>query len=256
MFQPTPLPSMFIPRVLKNPPIREAIFTITFKDPVAPEKLNEFLNTPFVKSKFPAAVPGYKINITHTQKPTLQASTSDDGFSLKQAGDINKRLIQVKSTYLSYHNLTTYDGWDVMIGELRSLWTEFCTAVGKGLLAEVKVRNINNINLPLPLNQGFREYITLAPQIPPGINPNLNGFFIQIQTSNPSKNLQAIITEALLGIDNSHKVVNLLLDITVFKKGVFNCNEEEMWNAFNELREYKDALFFSTITPKTEQQFN
>ena len=246
--------NMFTPRKLDKPPIREAIFTIAFKDNILPDVLGNFLKTDFIKKNFPSSVPGYQVDITAASL-NVTASKILDGFTLKPVEKIN-RLIQVKRTFLSYHNLSKYDGWELMISELKTLWAEFCKSVGKSQVSEVRVRNINHITLPLPTGTKLKEYIRLLPSVPEGINPKLANFFIQINTSNPEKGLQATVSESILGFNQMQEQIDILLDITVFKKGTFNCNEQEMWDGFESIREYKDDIFFKCITPKTEKLFN
>jgi len=247
---------MFIPRNLKNPPIREAIFSITFKDAIPQAKLDQFLGSDFIKNSFPTKTPGFAVNITASKnQPNIVTTGKVDGFILKPK-DGKARLIHVRPTFISYHNLEKYDGWDIVINELKILWSEFCTSVGVIQLSEIKVRNINQILLPLPLSTGFKEYIRLLPVVPEGINPSLGNFFIQINTVDKAKQLNATISEKILGVDQNNKKLNLLLDITVFKKDIFECDKSKMWESFNDLREYKDDLFFKCITPKTESLFN
>jgi uncharacterized protein (TIGR04255 family) len=247
---------MFIPRKLQNPPIREAIFSITFKDAIAQENLNLFLQSDFSKTFIINSTPSFSVNITPSKnQPNVVTTNKIEGFVLKPK-DGKNRLIHIRPTFISYHNLEKYDGWDIMINELKELWSEFCKSIGTPHPSEVKVRNINQILLPLPFQLGFKEYIKLLPSVPEGINPIVDNFFIQINTSNKEKKLNAVISEKILKVDKTKAELSLLLDVTVFKKSSFECDKKEMWDSFTDLREYKDDLFFNCITKKTEDLFN
>lgn len=247
----------FTPRILKNPPIKEAIYTITFKEPIPQEKLNSFLESKFVKLNFPVIRHGLKVGISISQGDVSIPGTSTEGYTLRpEINSRRNRLIHVRPTFLSYHNLAKYDGWTTMITELKDLWSEFCLSVGVGILSDVRVRNINNIDIPLPLEKGFKEYLQLLPVVPPGINPSIENFFIQLNTGNQNKTLKATISETIARYDQTRRIVTLLLDIAVYKKDQFVCSENKMWQAFDELRQFKDDIFFSCITDKTLQIFD
>lgn len=244
-------------KILKKPPIQEAIFIIAFKEAVANEQLDLFKQTDLVKRDFPDMSPGFVFEISNQSNAPAQITTShkQEGYVLRSSRE-KKRLVQVRPTHLSYHNLTKYDGWETMIGELKALWSEFCTSVGENELSQLSVRYINHLKLPLPFEKGFIDYVTMVPQIPPGISPALGSFFLQVNIPEPENNLQSIITETVLGTDQGKNELNFLIDLNVTKTGPFECNKEEMWNAFDFIRDRKDDIFFKCITPKAENLFN
>lgn len=243
-------------KLLNNPPIQEAIFVITFKEPIPASSLESFKETEFVQKKFPIAHKGVVIDIEIGAFPVSDKAAvqkhKNEGYLLKSP-EIPNRLIQVQTTHLSYHNLTKYDGWESMISELKELWQVFCGSVGKNMLSQLGVRYINNIKLPLPFvpGHGLQDYTKFLPGIPKTVTTSIDNFFIQIKFG--EKGLRAEITETVLGVKDDK--LSLILDLNVFKKGDFLCNESDMWDSFNELREYKNKVFFNCITEKTENLF-
>lgn len=239
----------------KNPPIKEAIFGITFKEPVEQSRLAQFPQTDFVKERFPKVMPGMMLEVLADEKTSeLKTAQKPAGYQLRSARE-NDRLLEIKATQLTYHNLTKYEGWEVMIAELKQLWSEFCRSVGQTQLSQLSVRYINHIELPLPLEQGFGEYIRLLPQVPEGISPTLNNFFLQIHVP-LTENIGATVTETILGPHSSGGKLNFLLDLTVVKSGSFACDTSDMWTAFSELRTNKNELFRNCITDKTMKIFD
>lgn len=239
----------------KSPPIKEAIFGITFKEAVEGYRLTQFLNTDIVKERFPNIIPGMMLEVSADEKTAgIKTAHKPAGYQLRSANE-NSRLLDIKPTQLTYHNLTKYDGWDVMIEELKGLWSAFCLSVGKTQLSQLSVRYINHIMLPLPMSNGFGEYIKLLPQVPEGISPTLNNFFLQINIP-VADDAHATATETILGPQPGGNKLDFLLDLIVVKNGNFDCNETEMWDAFIELRAHKNNLFSSCITEKTKELFS
>ena len=248
----------------KNPPIKEAIFAISFKEVIPQESLNLFIKNEFIKKNFPIYQPGIVVEVTNKQKPnqtetdiTKAVSTNhkQEGYLLR-GEDGSNRLVQINPTSLSYHTFNKYTGWESMFNELQKIWVEFCKSVSKTMISQISVRYINHIRLPFPLKNGIQNYIKLLPQIPDGINPKLNNFFIQIHVPNGKNSFQGVITETLLSTDSKKEMLIVLLDISVVEQKDFNCDEQAIWTTFNQIREFKNELFSSCITEETKELFN
>lgn len=245
-----------------NPPIKEAIFVIYFKEAIEAEKLNLFRQTDFVKAVFPNYNPTFTVEVTNKKsvdlkgvKPVFATSHKEEGYTLQGEKGLNK-LIQVLPTHISYHNFNRYAGWEVMYAELQNIWSDFCSSIGKIEVSRISVRYINQLLLPLPFKNGFSDYIKLLPQIPEGINPSLNSFFLQIDVPCGKNEMQGIITETLLPNTQSSDKLNFLIDLTVLKAGKFDSESEEIWAWFTQIRDFKNDLFFSCITEEAKKLFN
>lgn len=246
----------------KNPPIKEAIFAIYFKEVVNAEQLNNFQNTDYVKKNYPIINPNFTLQVTNkgqinsnNTKPSFSTNHKQEGYTL-QCGSACNKSIQVTPTHISYHNFNKYAGWDTMYNELKEIWAEFCKSVGNNNLSRVSVRYINQIALPYPFKKGFADYIKLLPQIPDGMNKRVNNFFLQINVPDSNNEMQGVITETVLPVGENLSILNFLIDLTVLKEGKLECNGTEMWDSFTKIREFKNELFFSCITEETEKLFN
>jgi uncharacterized protein (TIGR04255 family) len=49
--------------------------------------------------------------------------------------------------------------------------------------------------------------------------------------------------------------VPLIFDIDVFREAAFDVKGEELWQAFEKLRDLKNNIFFKSITPKAKELF-
>jgi uncharacterized protein (TIGR04255 family) len=233
-------------RQLKNPPIKEAIINVSFKDVIAIDRMKGFCDDSFIKRNYPKRndLNNVEINFTGSEHT---AKTKAEGFILNCENACNKS-IQIKIGQLSFHNTNQYIGWDTFYDEFKTIWGIFCETVGQMDLINITVRYINQLQFELPLLNGFGEYLTLLPVIPEGISKSLNSFFIQINVPSEDNSMTGIITETF-GTLPTNKV-QVILDLIVSKGQNVVCNSEDMWNSFKNIRDFKNHLFFCSLTDK------
>jgi uncharacterized protein (TIGR04255 family) len=233
----------------KSPPIKEAIFTVAFKEPLSDEIIDSFKDKPFIKSKF----------VFETQRPGVVIKISDNSdtkVSHRESGYLLKgenTLLRVNPTQISYHILSKYDSWETAIEEMNNIWNEFKTASPSPTINQIAVRYINQILLPTGSN--VIEYFKLLPSVPQGFGTKINNFFLQINTTDIENKLNGVITETFLP-PNQTEGVSFLLDINVSKNIQCLPDSQEIWETFDKIRTFKNKLFVSCITEKTELLFN
>lgn len=241
---------------LKNPPIKEAIFTFHFNDNIEADKLWSFRNSSFVAKEFKINDPIFSISITNPQKQqgsdSIITSHNEEGFVLKR-NEKSNNLIRVLPTHLSYHSFNKYAGWEEMCSELNTVWSEFCVLVGNPSLSKISVRYINQISLPI--DEKLEDIVRLLPSVPEGIQAD-NNFFLQINVSSDDGTLKGVITETFLPNKDEEKRKIFLIDINVSSMIFLGDRNNLIWNVLNSMREYKNELFFSCITEKTTIFFN
>ena len=64
----------------------------------------------------------------------------------------------------------------------------------------------------------------------------------------------AIITQTMQKLTETQKLP-LIFDIDVIKTGNYSEKESDMWNDFDLLRQFKNEIFFKSITEKTKELF-
>ena len=242
-------------RALKNPPIKEAIISASFKNTVDLEKVNAFCNSEEIKNFYPNKNEALNLllNVPPDAKKTATTTASQQhiGYILN-CEDCNKS-IQVKLGQISFHNTNNYIGWNDFFDEFKRIWQIFCRIVGVVDLTQLSVRYINDVVLVPPFDKGFQEYINLLPIIPKGISPTVNNFFLQINIPNSDGTLTGIITESIASAEP--RELHLILDINAYKVSNFVCNSDEMWNTLENLRNFKNEMFFNCLTDKTINKY-
>ena len=246
---------------LSNPPIREAIISVSFAGFVELDLLEKFRKHEYIKEHYPDQRNALAIQLQGELKAEqndknsdipLSASQQQDGFIMIAQEEEQTKVVQTKIGQLSFHLTNRYETWNAFIGEFKKLWSVFCEIVYKTNLTQISLRYVNEIEIGLPMEYGFEEYLNLLPNIPVGINNTLNRFFIQLDMPNKANTLNSIITETFVTENDKVKV---LLDINVRKDDDFECNSEMMWQGFEEMRSYKNELFERCLTPKTIKMY-
>jgi uncharacterized protein (TIGR04255 family) len=107
--------------------------------------------------------------------------------------------------------------------------------------------------LKLPLNTELKEYLTAPPTIPEGLNQELSSFLTRVEIRDPTIAAHGILTQALEGVHENYAPI--VLDIDVFIARQFEPQDQEFWNSLDQLRDFKNTVFFESITEKTTELF-
>ena len=77
---------------------------------------------------------------------------------------------------------------------------------------------------------------------------------MQLTIPNPDIEANAIINETIENVSNSQRLP-LIFDIDVFREVNIVENKQEIWATFDQLRDFKNEIFFNSITDKTRELF-
>ncbi len=239
-------------RFLKNPPIKEAYLSVSFKNTVEVERLKAFCENDFIKENFPEirSIMAMGIRLEAQKKPSSQSS--QHGFVLISKD--KKTTINIRIGQLSLHNTNEYLGWEVLFQNFKNIWTAFCKTIGPMDLVQISTRYINELDLNLD-KQGFSSYLHFIPYMPDNLTTTVHNFFMQVTL--PSKKddkIVGVLTETV-GASEKQGHMKLILDTNVFIEENFVCNSDEMWEAFKNIRNFKNELFFSCVTDKALQPY-
>lgn len=235
---------------LKNPPIQEAIFSITFSKELSVELLERFVNSGFVKAKFSQKVKRLSettaaVEIKDGEFQSINTSEVPNGYRLDS--NDNSQTIILKANQLSYHKIRKYDTWENSINEFSEIWNSLlqnqlynCNTLG--------VRFVNVIKLPF-LSIELSDFFALYPTIPSGVPQNLDGFFMTVTIPKDEMRANIIQTVKSSSIIQKDKI-GIILDIDITKPIQ---KDNIIVEDFQELRDYKNELFFNIITEKTKK---
>lgn len=239
-----------------NAPISEAVLDIrvtlpgepdfSVLEPFCDEISVEYPNRRFRKEwKAGFSVSGEGEPVTSSQGGVIgYLLTSSDGSFVAQA----------RVNGFSLSRLRPYQNWPSLRAEAERLWEVYQRIADPKSIERIAVRYINRLDLPLPLSD-FREYVLTAPEIAPGLPQALSQFLMQLVIPSPEHEATAVVTETIDAPTGDAAVLPFILDIDVSRVGGLSPRDELLWDRFERLRDFKNEIFFKTITEKTKELF-
>lgn len=238
-----------------NPPITEALLDIRVNLPkeTTLETLLSFQNE--IKEDFPNKKERHMgtFQIRTGAAPEIFASSDRiDGYMFF-APD-NQKIVQTRLDGFTFNKLKPYSKWETFSQEAKYLWDHYVKIAKPINIVRLALRYINRIEIPLPFGD-FKEYILTNPEIAPGISQGLAEFFMQLVIPNADIQATAIVTETIEKINDKSKVLPLIFDIDVGKNIILEPKSDEIWNIMDDLRNFKNQIFMSSVTDKTKGLF-
>lgn len=241
--------------IFPRAPITEALLDIRVELDKSPslsslESLHEKIKDRFPEKQQRIAYQA-SIKLTPGGPTSATPSAQPDGYLFRSSA--TNKIAQARIDGFTFNKLKPYQDWQRFKEEAHELWNLYYECVRPLRVTRLALRYINRIDLPLPFST-FKDYILTLPEVAPEMPQALAGFFMQLSIPNPEKEATAIINETIEGITNDQKLP-LIFDIDVFREVNFADNRPEIWSIFDTLREFKNEIFFSSITEKTRELF-
>lgn len=238
-----------------NAPIVEALLDlhVTFPSPIDLERLEGFHEA--VRSEYPMKQRRVKwTGEFRFAKEAIQQAVrrGSEGFIFK-ASD-GQRLVQARQDGFTFNWLKPYDQWEALRDEALRHWERYREYFHPEAVTRIGLRYINRIELPLPISD-FREFIKTAPDIADGIPQGVSAFFMRLEVPNQEKGLIAVVTETLEAPSEDNKKVPMIFDIDVQCNRTFDPISPAIWQTLEVMREYKNEIFFASLTERAKEMF-
>lgn len=241
-----------------NPPITEAILDIQVElpDNINLETLEKFHDYDDIRERFPVK----QERKTFTGKvefspegniSSLPPSGGTDGYLFRSHSE--KKIVQARLDGYTFNKLKPYENWNTLKSEARKLWDAYRQITSPVKITRIALRYINRIEIPMPLGD-FNEYIITTPEIAPGLPQELSQFFMRLEVPNPSIQAMAIISQTMAAVTEDYRLP-LILDIDVICETDSGCEEAEIWDKLEQLRIFKNDIFFNSTTAKAKELF-
>ncbi|MBI5970336.1 MAG: TIGR04255 family protein [Deltaproteobacteria bacterium] len=240
-------------RHLNNAPAFEAVIDIKVKPSpdITLSKLQEVKSTISAEYPIEQELVESSLEIKLDAKSKSMETVSADALAIGYRYDSTDkmRIAQFRLNGFALSRLKPYSQWEDLRNEAHKLWNLYCSVLKPEMITRVAVRYINRLELPLPFKKGFEDYLTALPPIPKGLPQIFNSFLTRIIVPlEPSKATVAITQAIEPAIVIPGRVVPVLLDIDVFKVGMFDIDGIEAWDAIDSFRGFKNDAFFASIT--------
>lgn len=177
-------------------------------------------------------------------RPALQTRDLGPGVWIKS--EDGKSVGQFRTDGFTFNRLKPYTSWEEILPTALRLWDEYARLASPEVVIRVALRYINHLTLPSPSGD-LDKLITTAPRLPQDIPQVLNSFSTHVVLRDAERGLSANFTQALeVGIQT--QLPTLLLDIDAYRLGEFPPQREVLEKHLGELRSYKNAIFFGSLT--------
>lgn len=177
-------------------------------------------------------------HVGHDEKTSTQL-----GFRYTNTGDT--QVIQAGINGFTFSRLPPYEDWERLKEEAERTWRIYSDHVRPETITRVAARYINKLVLPGP-TLDFDGYLRYVPKVPKVLPQVIGAFFSRIVVGDLEQRFTAIITQSF---QPSPTEISVILDIDVYRIKVFT-DEHEAWAVIDELRAFKNRIFFDCITEK------
>jgi uncharacterized protein (TIGR04255 family) len=239
--------------ILRNAPITEALVDIRVKLPSQTDvgKIDSMYE--LIKDRYPKKQEQRMSEIKIELKPGEELAkqlTKINGFRYLSSDE--KEIAQARMDGFTFNKLFPYTRWEDLRNEAHRLWLTYREVACPDLVTRVALRFINNLKIPMPIKD-FDEYLVCPPSVPEELPQGVSSFLTRVVIHEPSFEANAVITHALESVVG--EVVPIILDIDVFRLRLEGIEEDEIWNALENLRIFKNRIFFASITKKLTEMF-
>ncbi len=245
------------PRHLPNAPILEAVIDIR----VAGAKVTDEAEFRAVHDRVRQEYPGIdEIRTFQATFPVDQAGAHNVAAGAKDLGSAGirflsadkKQIVQFRRDGYTFSRLAPYTSWKQIRKESSTLWKEYLRIAQPAAATRVALRYINKLDLPPP-SQDLSDFLTTPPQLPKGIPATISGFFHRTSVDCVNGKFKGWITQA---VEPSSQAggVTVYLDFDVAREGTVPIGDE-IEATLNEIRDIKNAMFFSSVTKKTVEMY-
>jgi len=159
---------------------------------------------------------------------------------------------QFRRDGFNFNMLKPYTRWDDFKQQAQEKWNKYKEYFKPDKITRVALRFINKI----PFGERFEpsDYFLTVPRLSPSLEKyDMNNLFCQITINNKDINAFSNITQGIevLGKDKS----NFIFDIDVFSLYNGEIDEDKLWSEFDNLRQFKNEIFFESVTEDTLDKF-
>jgi uncharacterized protein (TIGR04255 family) len=188
----------------------------------------------------------YKVELGSPE--TEEKTSTQLGF--RYTNSDNTQVIQATLNGFTFSRLPPYQDWPKLREGAMRTWDIYSGHVQPESITRVAARYINKLTFPGPLID-FDHYLRYCPVVPKALPQILGAFFTRIVVPDQKHESTAIITQMF---QPSPTEITVVLDIDVFREKVFT-DAQEAWSVLDRLRDFKNLIFFDSITEKAAKLY-
>lgn len=237
---------------LNNAPIVEAVFDIRvkFEEEVDLEQLEAIHQA--VADRFPEKTERMVAQVTFGPNVPKPSHTQEiTGYLFKS--NEQKKLFQVRLDGFTFNKLKPYETWSDFRDEAIELWKLFTEMAKPRVATRIALRFINRIEIP-GVQAKIEDYFTTYPQISEKLPQGIADYLMRLVIPNPQNAALGILTQKMeQPTPDGHLPV--IFDIDCFYDREYEVSGSALLDDFENLRNYKNQLFFDSLTEKALELF-
>lgn len=243
-------------RHLPNAPITEAIvdFRVSLPRDFRPDRLREARER--LAGNYPQIVEreAMEARFEFTGGQPKETSTRDLGFhGIWLKTEDQKTVAQFRVDGFTFNRLKPYTRWEQILPEALRLWNLYIELASPQSVTRVALRYINHMNLPSPEAE-LGRYIVTGPRLPASLPQIFSSFATRVVLEYPERQMKANVIQVLeVGVETP--APSLLFDIDVYRTGDFEVSTTVMEKILDDLRLYKNNIFFGSLTEQFVEAF-
>jgi len=239
-------------RTLSNAPIIEALVDIQVQLPtnITRQHIDDLKKE--LSDSYPESEDLFSLSAQIKIEPSGDTPSSEHqqkyiGCRIKSPDE--SYIVQLRTNGLSVSRLNPYVTWDDLKSTSSALWDIYVKHLQPEFITRIALRYINRIEVPLPIGD-LHEFLVSPPIVPNGLPNRISEFLNRVVIHDQSIDARAIIMQAFEGVAND-KSLPIIIDIDVFKEGRLETDDSDIWNKLSQLRDFKNQIFFESLTEKT-----
>jgi len=194
-----------------------------------------------------------EFGVKENGKPLFQAPEDKGLHGFWFRSEDERNIAQFRVDGFTFNRMKPYTSWEEVLKEARNLWELYVEASAPEVVTRIAVRYINHLAIPRPVPD-FSRYFTAPLPVPAHLSLRLTNFLTRVVVEDQEADVTANVAQALADVADP-KHVTFLLDIDAYKARDFDVGDPAMWSTFGVLREFKNRIFFGSITEETARLF-
>jgi uncharacterized protein (TIGR04255 family) len=242
-------------RVYKKPPIIEAVIALHFFSPVELKAIEVYAAKR--KARFPRNEEVIQMNASFNPQ-TGQTASNVLKFGRKLVSADGSRTVIAQPPQFAVSQLAPYTDWDTLCRETRDEWNIFSKIIKRRDLSHVSTRYINRIDIPVGMGGrvDLHKYFTIGLSLPPHVQSmELQTFYVRSSLLDSSRKYRCELQLASSPSPPLIDHISFTIDIDIATTEPVPANEDKLWSFVGSLRQIKNELFESCITPETRRLF-
>lgn len=243
--------------IFPNAPITEALLDVRANLPAGASLETLATYHDRIKSHYPYKRERQRWQIGHEMKPgsppsVLGPTGGPDGYIFESQD--KKQVVQARLDGFTFNKLKPYDRWESLRDEAMQLWGQFVEVAKPIGIGRLALRYINRIEIPLPVGD-LKEYIITGPEIARDLPQGLANFFMRLMIPSIDARAVAIVTLTMEAPTTMEGPLPIIFDIDAFREESLEPESGEISKTLEYLHEFKNNIFFGSITEECKKLF-